>query len=80
MTQRLTPPRKKKASTEMKLKTDIQRTHVGNSKRKLNLYAVAQHTAPVSSNSPQKRIGFSPPQRRAFFCPRGVNKQMAQNL
>jgi hypothetical protein len=35
---------------------------------KLDLYAVAQHTAPVSSNSPQKRIGFQPTLEWAFFC------------
>jgi hypothetical protein len=34
---------------------------------KLDLYAVTQHTSPVSSNSPQKRIGFKPASCGLFF-------------
>ncbi len=37
---------------------DISGRHNGHSKDKLDLFAAPQHTGPVSSNSPQKRIGF----------------------
>jgi hypothetical protein len=36
---------------------------------KLDLYAVAQHTGPVSSNSPQKELDFKPASGGLFFRP-----------
>jgi hypothetical protein len=35
----------------------------------LALYAVTQHNAPVSSNSPQKELDLSPPNSGLFFRP-----------
>jgi hypothetical protein len=34
---------------------------------KLDLYSVAQHTGPVSSNSPQKELDFKPASGGLFF-------------
>jgi hypothetical protein len=38
-------------------------------KDKLEQYAVTQHTAAVSSNSPQKELDSSPPNSGLFFSP-----------
>jgi hypothetical protein len=46
---------------------DIQQAYVHNLERQLDVDAKTRNTALVSSNSPQKRIGFKPAGMVGFF-------------